>query len=76
MADDQDDYKVGPGRPPLHTHFQKGQSGQPRRPPMPEPRQLDAADEEVVQNFVGRIRQQILVEIAAESIEAAGAKGT
>ena len=29
MADDQDDYKVGPGRPPLHTRFQKGQSGNP-----------------------------------------------
>jgi Family of unknown function (DUF5681) len=29
MADDQHDYKVGPGRPPLHTRFQKGQSGNP-----------------------------------------------
>jgi hypothetical protein len=27
MADDQHDYKVGPGRPPLHTRFR-----QPRRP--------------------------------------------
>jgi hypothetical protein len=42
--------------------------------PAPEPRQLDAADEEVVQNFVDRIRQQILAEMAAESIEAAGAE--
>jgi hypothetical protein len=40
----------------------------------PEPRRLDAADEEVVQNFVDRIRQQILAEMAAESIEAAGAE--
>jgi hypothetical protein len=30
MADVADDYKVGPGRPPLHTRFQKGQSGNPR----------------------------------------------
>ena len=29
MADDQNDYKVGPGRPPLHTRFRKGQSGNP-----------------------------------------------
>jgi hypothetical protein len=29
MADDQHEYKVGPGRPPLHTRFQKGQSGNP-----------------------------------------------
>ena len=26
MADDRDDYKVG-RRPPLHTRFRKGQSG-------------------------------------------------
>jgi hypothetical protein len=30
MADDQNDYKVGPGRPPLHTRFRKGVR-QPRR---------------------------------------------
>ena len=29
MADDEQDYKVGPGRPPLHTRFRKGQSGNP-----------------------------------------------
>ena len=29
MADDDEDYKVGPGRPPLHTRFRKGQSGNP-----------------------------------------------
>jgi hypothetical protein len=29
MADDQQDYKVGPGRPPLHTRFRKGQSDNP-----------------------------------------------
>jgi hypothetical protein len=45
--------------------------------PVPEPRRLDAADEKVVvQHFVDRIRQQILAEMAAESIEAAGAEET
>jgi len=29
MADDEHDYKVGPGQPPLHTRFKKGQSGNP-----------------------------------------------
>src|SRR6266446_9611686 len=29
MADSDSDYKVGPGRPPLHTRFKKGQSGNP-----------------------------------------------
>jgi hypothetical protein len=42
--------------------------------PVREPRRLDAADEEVVKNFVDRIRQQILAEIAVESIEAVGAE--
>jgi uncharacterized protein DUF5681 len=27
MTDNQREYKVGPGRPPLHTRFKKGQSG-------------------------------------------------
>jgi hypothetical protein len=44
--------------------------------PVPEPRRLDAADKEVVENFVDRIRQQILTEMAAERIEAAGAEET
>jgi hypothetical protein len=29
MTDGESDYKVGPGRPPLHTRFKKGQSGNP-----------------------------------------------
>ena len=32
MADGESDYKVGPGKPPLHTRFKKGQSGNPRGP--------------------------------------------
>jgi hypothetical protein len=31
--DDKPDYKVGYKRPPLHTRFQKGQSGNPRGRP-------------------------------------------
>src|SRR6266436_3055400 len=33
MSDTEQDYKVGPGKPPLHTRFKKGQSGNPRRRP-------------------------------------------
>ena len=29
MPDNGREYKVGPGRPPLHTRFKKGQSGNP-----------------------------------------------
>jgi Family of unknown function (DUF5681) len=131
MAHDEDDYKVGPGRPPLNTRFTKGQSGNPggrskkqlsalptdalnepvfvtidgerrkitkreavvhqlvdkstsadlRATKMlfdmmkdaehkaggaapPEPRRLSAADKEVVQLFVERLRRQILAEMA------------
>ena len=131
MAESDSDYQVGPGRPPLHTRFKKGQSGNPggrrakslpalladalnetvsvtidgrRRTitkreaivtqmvdksasadlratkmlidmmkdaehkagvaaPPPEPRPLTAADKEVVQLFVARLRRQILQEI-------------
>jgi Family of unknown function (DUF5681) len=32
--DNEDDYKVGYGKPPRHTRFKRGQSGNPRgRPP-------------------------------------------
>ena len=139
MAEDEQNYKVGPGRPPLHTRFKKGRSGNPggkrkqnmpalladtldepifitidgeRRQltkrqavihqlvdksttadlratkmlfdmikdaehkagivtPPPEPRRLDAADKEVVQLFVERLRKHILAEIAAQKTETA-----
>src|SRR5438132_14236485 len=29
MAESESDYQVGPGRPPLHTRFKKGLSGNP-----------------------------------------------
>ena len=35
------EYKVGRGRPPLHTRFKKGQSGNPRGP-RPRPKNLPA----------------------------------
>ena len=144
MADDEHDYKVGPGRPPLNTRFTKGQSGNPggrskkqlsalltdalnepvfvtidgaRRKitkreavvhqlvdkstsadlratkmlfdmmkdaehkagvaaPPPEPRRLSAADKEVVQLFVERLRRQILAEMAAQNTGAAGGEGS
>jgi hypothetical protein len=144
MPDDEHDYKVGPGRPPLHTRFRKGQSGNPggrtkknlpalladalnepvfvtidgeRRKitkreavvhqlvnksttadlratkmlfdmmkdaeqkagvaaPAPEPRPLDEADKEVLQQLKERLRHQILTEMAAEKIEAADGEET
>jgi hypothetical protein len=37
--------------------------------PPPEPRPLDAADKEVLQLFIARLRRQILAEIAAQKTE-------
>jgi hypothetical protein len=143
MAEDDDDYKVGPGRPPRHTRFKKGQSGNPggrtkkslqalfadaldekvfvtidggRRqitkreavvhqlvnksasadlratkmmfdmvkdaeqkagvtPPPPEPWRPTPADEEVLQDFIERVRRQVLAEIAEKQGETAGSTG-
>jgi len=33
MSDDRDDYDVGYGKPPKHTRFKKGQSGNPKGRP-------------------------------------------
>jgi hypothetical protein len=143
MAEDEHDYKVGPGRPPLHTRFRKGQSGNPggrskknlpalladalnepvfvtidgeRRQitkreavvhqlvnkstsadlratkmlfdmmkdaeqkagvaaPSPEPRRLEEADKEVLQQLKERLRRQILEEMAQKAEKEAEAVG-
>ena len=41
MGEGEGEYKVGRGRPPLHTRFKKGQSGNPRGP-RPRPKDLPA----------------------------------
>jgi hypothetical protein len=35
MAESKSDYKVGPGRPPLHTRFKKGSPATPGGRPRP-----------------------------------------
>ena len=59
MADSESGYKVGPGRPPLHTRFQKGQSGNPGgRSTKSLPALLaDALNETVVVTIDGRRRK-------------------
>jgi hypothetical protein len=41
MDEVEGEYKVGRGKPPLHTRFKKGQSGNPRGP-RPRPKDLPA----------------------------------
>ena len=60
MSEDKRDYEVGRGKPPVHTRFKKGQSGNPRGP---HPRNLpallvDALNEKVVVTIDGE-RQEI-----------------
>jgi len=58
VADSKSGYKVGPGRPPLHTRFKKGQSGNPGgRSTKSVPALLaDALNETVVVTIDGRRR--------------------
>jgi len=59
MADSESGYKVGPCRPPLHTRFKKGQSGNPGgRSAKSLPALLaDALNETVVVTIGGRRRR-------------------
>jgi len=59
MADDEHDYKVGPGKPPLQTRFKKGQSGNPggRRKKQLPTLLADALDEPVFVTIDGERRQ-------------------
>ena len=59
MPDGESVYKVGPGRPPLHTRFKKGQSGNPRgRSPKSLPALLaDALNERVFVTIDGKRRK-------------------
>src|ERR1700738_1463958 len=59
MADDEHDYKVGPGRPPLRTRFKKGQSGNPggRRKKQLSALLADALNEPVLVTIDGERRK-------------------
>ena len=59
MAESDSGYKVGPGRPPVHTRFRKGQSGNPGgRSTKSLPALLaDALNETVVVTIDGRRRK-------------------
>src|SRR6266481_9988557 len=58
MADSESGYQVGPGRPPLHTRFNKGRSGNPggRRTKSLPALLADALNETVVVTIDGRRR--------------------
>ena len=60
MSEDKRDYEVGRGKPPVHTRFKKGQSGNPRgpRPKNLPALLLDALNEKVVVTIDGE-RQEI-----------------
>jgi hypothetical protein len=58
MSENKRDYAVGRGKPPVHTRFKKGQSGNPRGP---DPKNLpalliEALDEPVMATIDGEQR--------------------
>jgi hypothetical protein len=59
MADGESDYKLGPGRLPLHTRFKKGHSGNPggRSPKARAALLADALNEKVSMTIDGRRRK-------------------
>ena len=57
MNEADSEYKVGRGRPPLHTRFKKGQSGNPRGP---RPKNLPAL-------LVAALNQPVVVTVDGES---------
>jgi hypothetical protein len=59
MSHNQRDYEVGRGKPPMHSRFKKGQSGNPRGPrPKHLPALLvEALDEPVVVTIDGERRE-------------------
>jgi hypothetical protein len=59
MSETKRDYEVSRGKPPLHSRFKKGQSGNPRGPrPKSLPALLvDALNEEVVATIDGERRE-------------------
>jgi Family of unknown function (DUF5681) len=59
LADGESDYKVGPGKPPLHTRFKKGQSGNPggRSPKNLATLLADALNEKVYVTIDGKRRR-------------------
>src|SRR3984893_11118914 len=76
-ADGESGYQVGPGRPPLHTRFKKGQSGNPGgRSTKSVPALLaDALNETVVVTIDGRRRtitkrEAIVTQMVDESASA------
>jgi hypothetical protein len=57
LSDTKRQYAANYRKPPLHTRFKKGQSGNP------EPHRFAPADEEVIKHMVARIRGALLQEI-------------
>jgi Family of unknown function (DUF5681) len=59
MAENKRDYEVGRGKPPVHTRFKKGQSGNPRGP---RPKNLPAL-------LVEALNDKVVVTIDGERCE-------
>ena len=77
MSENKRDYEVARGKPPVHSRFKKGQSGNPRGPrPKSLPAMLvDALNEKVVATIDGERREitkreAVVTQLASESARA------
>jgi len=77
--DSDDDYRVGPGKPPKHTRFKKGQSGNPGgRPPKRatlKDKVIDELGERVRVTENGRSRSFSMQDLIAKRMVTDAAKG-
>lgn len=78
MEDDENDNEVGYGKPPTHSRFKKGRSGNPKgRPPRPKlPNDLRAILERVASEEIEINGQMMsMAEVELRSIQRKAAKG-
>jgi hypothetical protein len=75
----EEDYKVGPGKPPKHTRFKKGQSGNPQGRPTKRATLKSKVIEELCERVRvtenGRPRSLSMLELIAKRMVTDAAKG-
>lgn len=59
--DDDDEYKTGYGRPPRHSHFKRGQSGNPKGRPRKDPEIVDGRTIDNIYREFGRKRVPVTI---------------